>query len=103
MLLKLSSDVPLTNNTQIGCLPTKISNSYPPLNFSTVYAAGWGATAYQGEASSVLKNIKFNLYDPDYCVNASKANLKNETFDFDWNNQFCAGSLKGGEVRIQLF
>ena len=98
MLLQLSSNAPLTNKIQIGCLPASKSTSYPPLSYSTVYAAGWGATQYQGSASNVLKNVKLNLYEPAYCVNASKEFVKNETVEFDWNKQICAGSLKGGEV-----
>jgi hypothetical protein len=98
MLLQLSSNAPLTNKIQIGCLPTSKSTSYPPLSFSAAYVAGWGHTQFQGSASNVLKNVKLNLYEPVYCVNASVEYLKNETAEFDWNKEICAGSLKGGEV-----
>jgi hypothetical protein len=62
----LSSPVSLNNNIQTACLPS--SSSFPAANLTGV-AVGWGATSYQGPESTILKNVRVDIYSNSSCVN----------------------------------
>ncbi len=66
-MLYLDSDVTLTSNIQIACLPTSTSTSYPGV-YEDVYAAGWGLLSSSHTTTpNLLYNVKLSTYYASQC------------------------------------
>jgi secreted trypsin-like serine protease len=87
-IIRLSKPVTISDKINIICLPGPEA-----LNTNqTVWAAGWGTTSFQGQASSVLKQTSLHTM-PNRC---------GQIFG-DYNNQkqMCAGAYGGGRDTCQ--
>ncbi len=75
-------------------MPTNLSNNFPKPN-NDAYAAGWGVTSMDGEASNILNNVKLKI------LNASDCNSVLRNYPKNWNSQICAGILTGTKDTCQ--
>ena len=89
-LLILSSEVTLSSNIQLSCLPSTNSDSYPGSDVNG-YVVGWGAISSNYTAkNSTLNQAEITLNDISLCSSVQSSYYKNTS------SQICAGSSARG-------
>lgn len=80
-LIKLDSEVTLSETIQLGCLPPAANFPDDSSNTHVAYLAGWGETETK-ELPGTLMNVKIYIFDHQVCT---------EAFPDMTDNQICAG------------
>ncbi len=89
-LIKLSTNVTLTNYIQVACLPIVQSSNYPRDQID-VWTAGWGDTNENGTISYILNNIKLTIYYDNKKCERTFSDIPKY-----WDRQICIGDINGG-------
>ena len=71
-----------------GCwAPACLPNSPPPA-YKHCWVAGWGTTAWQGNASNKLREVGVNIFSEAECKKTGYGSNQ-----IDYNTEFCAGRI----------